>query len=236
MNYITLSNNIDFMIHGLFKYKLFGKELWITTTHLSILIIFVLIITFAIAVRLSLKPYNQKPSKLQLIAEIFVEFADNMTNSTMDKYAKPFRNYISTLLIFIFISNISGIFGLRPPTADYGTTFSLAIISFVMIEYAAWRHNTKESFKGLFEPIFLFFPINVISELATPVSLSLRLFGNVVSGTIIMALIYGLLPEIITGIGIPSFLHGYFDLFSGAIQTYVFCILTMTFTRNKYSD
>ena len=75
-------------------------------------------------------------------------------------------------------------------------------------------------------------PINVISEFATPVSLSLRLFGNILAGTVMMALYYGMLP-IFVKIGIPSALHVYFDLFSGVIQAYVFCMLTMTFVANK---
>ena len=73
----------------------------------------------------------------------------------------------------------------------------------------------------------IWFPINLISEIAVPISLSLRLFANVLSGTVMMALVYGLLSKI--AVVWPAFLHLYFDLFSGAIQTYVFCMLTMTY-------
>jgi F-type H+-transporting ATPase subunit a len=81
--------------------------------------------------------------------------------------------------------------------------------------------------KGLCDPWPIWAPINIISEIAVPISLSLRLFANILSGTIIMALVYGLLGWIATFW--PSALHVYFDLFSGAIQTYVFCMLTMTY-------
>ena len=87
----------------------------------------------------------------------------------------------------------------------------------------------------MFEPFPIFFPVNVISEFATPVSMSLRLFGNVLAGTIMLGLWYSLLPWF-AKLGIPAFLHMYFDLFSGAIQTYVFGMLTMTFIRDKYGD
>ena len=87
----------------------------------------------------------------------------------------------------------------------------------------------------MFEPFPIFFPVNVISEFATPVSMSLRLFGNVLAGTIMISLWYTLLPWFMK-LGIPSFLHVYFDLFSGAIQTYVFGMLTMTFITDKYAD
>ena len=80
-------------------------------------------------------------------------------------------------------------------------------------------------------PIFL--PINIISEFATPVSMSLRLFGNVTAGTIMLGLWYALMPWF-AKIGIPAFLHAYFDFFSGAIQTYVFGMLTMVFVANRY--
>ena len=84
---------------------------------------------------------------------------------------------------------------------------------------------------SLFKPVLLS-PINIIGEFAVPLSLSLRLFGNVMSGAVMMGLIYGLLPPPITT-GIPSVLHVYFDLFSGCIQAYVFCMLSMVYISDK---
>ena len=80
----------------------------------------------------------------------------------------------------------------------------------------------------------IWFPINIISEIAIPISLSLRLFANVLSGTVMMALVYGLLQ--IVAYAWPGALHVYFDLFSGAIQTYVFCMLTMTYVNNQMGE
>ena len=88
--------------------------------------------------------------------------------------------------------------------------------------------------KELFEPIPLLFPINLIGEIAVPISLSLRVFGNVLAGTVIMALLYGLLSKV--AFVWPGALHAYFDVFSGAIQSYVFCMLTMVFIGNKIPD
>ena len=146
--------------------------------------------------------------------------------------AKKYINYIGVLFMYIFFCNTSGIFGLRPPTADFGTTLCLALITFVMIEYADIRYNKWNMVKGLFEPFPLFFPMNVISIFSTPLSMSLRLFGNILGGTVLMALYYGMLPWF-AKIGVPSALHAYFDVFSGAIQTYVFCMLTVTFIGDK---
>ena len=169
-------------------------------------------------------------SKIELKAREL--FNDKMVEGTMGKWAPRFVNYISTIFIFILMSNISGLFGLRPPTADYGTTLALALITFFMIRFNKAKHQSaKDIWTGMCSPLPpwlpIWAPINIISEIAIPISLSLRLFANVLSGTVIMALVYGLLRFI--AIAWPSVLHVYFDLFSGAIQTYVFCMLTMTY-------
>ena len=154
----------------------------------------------------------------------------------MGKNATKFVNYILTLFFFIFISNISGLLGLRPPTADYGVTFPLGVITFSLITFNKFKHQKVSGvIKGLCDPWVFWLPINLIGDFAVPVSLSLRLFANVLSGTVMMALYYGLLP-IFVKIGVPAVLHIYFDLFSGAIQTYVFCMLTMTYVTDAIGD
>lgn len=232
--FLLAERNPDFMVHGLIKYHLFGQELWITTTHVSMLLITIAIMIFAIVVNRKIKKAKPEdtPGTLQNIAELAIEMLDSMVSTIMGKKSKKYVNYIGTLFLFIFFSNISGLVGLRPPTADYGVTLPLALITFVMIQYINIKENKFGAFTSLFKPIPLFFPINLIGEIATPISMSLRLFGNILSGTVMMALIYGLLPVFIE-IGIPAALHIYFDLFAGAIQTYVFCMLTMVFVTDK---
>lgn len=233
-NFVLAEGSVDFMIHGLIKYHLFGQELWITTTHVSVLLVTISLMIFAFIINRKIKKANieDTPGTLQNIAELAVEMLDNLVGTIMGKRARKYVNYIGTIFAFILFSNISGLLGLRPPTADYGVTLPLALITFVMMQYINIKENKLGALTSLFQPIPLFFPINVIGEFATPVSLSLRLFGNILSGTVLMALIYGLLP-IFVKIGIPAALHIYFDLFSGAIQTYVFCMLTMVFVKDK---
>ena len=225
----------DFYIHELAPVNFFGTTVHITTTHVCTLIVFVTIMIIAIAGRNSVLKHKDKPTKFSAGVEMVISVLLNFVKGSMGKAGKNYINYIGALFAFVFFSNISGIFMLRPPTADYGTTLCIALISFCMIQYAAVRYQKLGYLKGMFEPIFLFFPINVISEIATPVSLSLRLFGNILAGTVMMALYYGMLP-IFAKIGVPSALHAYFDLFSGAIQTYVFCMLTMTFVADKRAE
>ena len=229
-----LAADADFMIHGLWKFQLFGQELYITTTHLSLLIICVVLIALACVVRFKLKDNGEKPGTLQNMIEMAVEMLDGMVHSSMGKSAVRYRNYIGVLFLFLLFSNLSGLLGLRPPTADFGITFPLGIITFVLIQYNNVRWNKWGAVTELFKPLPFLFPINLIGEIAVPFSLSLRLFGNVLSGTVIMALIYGLLNKF--ALLWPGVLHAYFDIFSGAIQTYVFCMLTMVFISQKIPE
>lgn len=233
------ADNIDFMIHGLLKLNVLGQEVWITTSHVCIAIVMMVLVIFAIVANRKLAKATEVPDTFQNLLELVVELLDGIVESNMGSHAKVFANYICTIFVFILFSNISGLFGLRPPTADYGTTFALGIITFVLIHVTKWKN---QSFKTIWTdmcsplpPWFpLWLPINLISEIAVPISLSLRLFANVLSGTVMMALVYGLLAKI--AYAWPAVLHIYFDLFSGAIQTYVFCMLTMTYITQSYGD
>lgn len=226
--------DVDFFVHGLFSYELFGQTFWITTTHVSVLIVMLIILAFAVAARIAIRRASEYPTGFQNVVELVVEMLDNMVKSSMGSHAKRYRNYIGTLFIFIFISNISGLWGLRAPTADYGVTLPLGLITFFIVQYNNVKYNKAGAFTDLFKPLPFLFPINLIGEIALPFSLSLRLFGNVLSGTVIMSLIYTLLAKF--AYGWPGILHIYFDVFSGAIQTYVFCMLTMAFTMQKVPE
>ena len=235
---VLLSGDVDFMIKGIFSYNFFGHEVWITTTHVCTLIVMLLIVLFAVFANRAVKKANEgeAPGTFLNIVELLIEFLDGVINGTMGKNAGKFLNYVSTLFIFILLSNISGLLGLRPPTADYGVTFPLGLITFGLITFNKFKHQKVSGvIKGLCDPWVFWLPINLIGDFAVPISLSLRLFANVLSGTVMMALFYGLLP-IFVKIGIPAVLHIYFDLFSGAIQTYVFCMLTMTYVSDAIGD
>ncbi|GHU41912.1 ATP synthase subunit a [Clostridia bacterium] len=231
--------DIPFMIEGLFSYKLFGQTFWITTSHVCILIVMLILIGFAVAANITIRKAQEVPGTFQNIVELIVDTLENLIVGTMGKKGRVFVNYISTIFLFILISNVSGLFGLRPPTADYGTTLALGLITFFIIHTMQIRnHKPKEIWEELCSPLPpwlpIWVPISIIEELAVPVSLSLRLFANILSGVLIMALLYAVLTPV--AIAWPSVLHGYFDLFMGAIQAYVFCILTMTYTKNAMGE
>lgn len=140
------ADNIDFMIHGIFSIKVFGQEVWITTSHACILIVMAIMVIFAIVANRKLKKAKEVPDGFQNIIELIVEMLDKMVEGTMGKWAPRFVNYISTIFIFILMSNISGLFGLRPPTADYGTTLALALITFFMIRFNKAKHQSSKGY------------------------------------------------------------------------------------------
>ena len=236
---LTAGSDVDVMVHGLFKYSFFGHEVWITTTHISLLFVMLILIAFSMIAGQAIKKGAEVPGNFQNVVELIVEKLDGMVEGTMGRNAVKYRNYIGTIFIFILFSNISGLLGLRPPTADYGVTFPLGVITFTLVRFNQFKyHKPKEIWADMCSPLPpwlpIWFPINVISELAVPISLSLRLFANILSGTIMMTLVYGLLKWVATIW--PAALHVYFDLFSGAIQTYVFCMLTMTYVSNAIGE
>lgn len=229
----VLDQEFSFTIRGYLHYKLFGMDLNLTTTHIAIILVMATLIVFALFANRAIKRADPEkaPGTFLNIIELMVESVDNLTHANMGERGQAFSNYIGTLFAFILISNISGLFGLRPPTADYSTTFALAIITFVLIHYNGFKYQKMKHITNLFKPVILS-PINIIGEIATPISMSLRLFGNIMAGTTMMGLLYGLIPWFLT-LAWPGVLHAYLDVFSGCIQTYVFCMLTMVYISDK---
>lgn len=179
------------------------------------------------------------PGKVQNVLEMLVDTINGLTKQTMGEDKVGFAPYVGTLMIFLAVANLIGLAGLRPPTADVNTTMALAMITFTLIHVNGTRRKGLGGYlKGFTEPIVLITPINIIGEVATPISLGFRLFGNIVGGMIIMKLIYFALAGLSTKIlgasappifqaFIPSILHGYFDVFAGVLQSFIFTMLTM---------
>ena len=229
---MLISNEPDFMIHGVLQYRMFGQDFWITTTTISMWIVTIIILLVGVLANKALKNANDVPGTFQNELEYAFEMLQKMADSILAGNAKRFVNYIGTIFLFILFCNLSGLLGLRAPTADYGVTFLLGMVTFFIVNYQGIKNRKMRHFTSLFEPTPILFPINLIGELANPLSISLRLFANLLSGVIIMGLWYGMMP-LLVNIGIPAALHIYCDLFSGCIQTYVFCMLTMVYINDK---
>ena len=138
---LSSADEIDFMVHGIFQYKFFGQTVWITTTHACLFIVFMMIIIFCLLANRAVKHATEVPGAFQNVVELIVEMLDNMTKGVMGKNAAAFANYIGILFMFILLSNISGLFGLRPPTADYGVTLALGLITFTLITFNKFKYQ-----------------------------------------------------------------------------------------------
>lgn len=198
------------------------------------IIMAVLIIASLILVR----NFEKIPKKAQNIVEAVVDLMYTLTEQGMGKDKLRFAPYVGTLFLYLLFANLWGLTGFRAPTADTNTTFALAIITFVMIHFFGLKEKGLGYIKGFADPVPFMLPLNIISELATPISLAFRLFGNIVGGVIIMSLIYGALSTLSAKIGlpipifeavIPSIPHMYFDVFAGVLQSFIFVMLTMVF-------
>lgn len=169
------------------------------------------------------------PDGKQNFTEMLVDAIQKLVAQTMGEDKLVFTPYIGTLLFYLVIANLCGLLGFRPPTADINTTLALAIMTFCLTQFFGIRSKGIGGYmKGFLDPMPALLPLNIIGELANPVSLSFRLFGNIVGGLIIMQLVYSALG-FLSIIPIPAVLHIYFDVFSGVLQSFIFSMLTMVF-------
>lgn len=189
---------------------------------------------------------SKKPSKKQVIAEMLVKAFNDMVEKNMGKKSLKYAPYIASLFIFILLSSLISLTGIRSGVADVNVTMAFAVATFVLITINKFKYKGFLGyFKSFAEPFALLAPINVISEIATPVSLGFRLFGNMAAGMIISSMVYYGLGSVaamlnisipIFSVGIPAILSLYFDLFSGVVQAYVFIMLTMVYVGNEIAE
>lgn len=166
-------------------------------------------------------------SKRQLVAESIVTWLDKFVSGMVGEEGKAYVPYLISVLVYIGISNCIGLFGLKPPTKDMNVTAALAIMSIILIEYAGIRKKgVKRWLKSFKEPIAIVTPINILEVFIKPLSLCMRLFGNVLGAYVIMELIKLLIPVVV-----PIPFSFYFDIFDGLIQAYVFVFLTSLFVK-----
>ncbi|MCL2099262.1 MAG: F0F1 ATP synthase subunit A [Oscillospiraceae bacterium] len=218
-------------------FEINGIEVYLTESLVATWAVMGFLIVFAVIVRIKLKNFKDVPSGFQNVIETAVEALVNFTKNTLGEKLKFMDGYFFTVFVFILAANYSGLTGfLRPPTSDLATTAALAITTFIIIHIVGIVCQRGAYFKAYLSPFFLFLPMNIMGELAKPMSLAFRLFGNVLGGLLIMELFYGMTPLFVQ-FAIPSALHVYFDLFSGALQAFVFTILSMTFIQlNSVAD
>lgn len=193
---------------------------------------------------------SRKVSTRQHVAEWIVEKVDAMVLDSMGEYFRGFSSFIAAILALSGFSSLMSLFGLYPPTSDINIVAGWAILVFALITYYKFKCGPITYLKSFTEPVAFLTPLNVISEVATPLSMAFRHYGNVLSGTVISVLIAtGLqgLSKLVLGwlpgflgefpllqIGLPAVLSIYFDVFSGCLQAYIFAMLTMMYVSGGF--
>lgn len=213
----------------------------ITEAHVNSL--FVILLVFVICKVLTSSLKLMPTTKRQIVAEFIVEKCRGMVSESMGDGFLSYTPFIMSILALMGISNLLGLLGLYPPTADVSIPLGWSITVFILITREKLKGGFLNYLKGFFEPIFVFAPLNVISEVALPISMAFRVFGNILSGVVISELLLWALANFsvvafswltdsissfpIFQIGIPAVFSLYFDIFSGCLQAYVFSALTM---------
>ncbi len=168
------------------------------------------------------------PGPVQVIGELFINQLYGLTEDAMDKeLGKKYSPLVCALFLFLLASNWCGLFPfMEEPTKDLNTPLSMGLMGFFIAHFAGIRaKGFKGYIKEYFEPIFFMMPLNLIGELAKVVSISFRLFGNIMGGSIIILVVSHLIYSIL----LPPFLNAFFVIFIGAIQAFVFTMLTIVY-------
>ncbi len=174
----------------------------------------------------------EHPGQKQLALESAVSGIYNFFDDVMGGYGKEYIPYLVAVAIYIGIANLISIFGFKPPTKDLNVTAALAVMSILLIEIAGIRQRgVKGWLKGFAEPMIVVLPINILEIFIKPLSLCMRLFGNVLGSFVIMELIKAVIPAIV-----PAVFSCYFDIFDGLIQAYVFVFLTALFIKEATEE
>jgi len=188
-------------------------------------------IVFALLIIIGLFASNKKsilPRPIQALGELIVSLLYELTEDALGKdLAKTYAPLICALFMFLLLSNWLGIIPhLEEPTKDLNTTLGLGIMGFVIAHYAGIKSKGFKAYiKEYFQPIFFMMPLNLIGELAKIVSISFRLFGNIMGGSIIILVVSYLTYSVV----LPPFLYAFFGLFVGTIQAFVFTMLTVVY-------
>ncbi len=187
-------------------------------------------------------------SKRQLVAEWIVEKVNGLVQDNMGERFMAFAPFVAAIMALSAFSSLSSLLGLFPPTSDMNVVAGWAILVFILITHYKLKGGVWLYVKGFFEPVPVFAPFNIIGEIATPVSMSFRHYGNVLSGVVISTLVAYALRSLsqmlfsflgnftILQIGLPAVLSIYFDIFSGLMQAFIFAMLTMLYIATGFPE
>jgi F-type H+-transporting ATPase subunit a len=198
----------------------------VSETTITMWVIMFLVITAAF---IFTRRLNTFPSKIQNVVELIVESINSLTKSIIGHHWRSFAPYFGTVIIFLAIANTIAMFGipaLRPPTKDINVTASLAIMSIILVLGSQLKYKKLSgTIKSLFQPLWIMFPFKILEYFIRPLSLCLRLFGNIFGAFVMMELIITVSHRVL----LPTIFSLYFDIFDGLLQAFIFVFLTMLY-------
>ena len=247
--FVPAADGIDITgAHVFFTIDLPLGGLPITEAQVNSWLVILSIMFFCLFLTHGLKTKNI--SNKQVIVEFLVEKVDGLIKANMGEYFMGFAPFIAAILSLSALSSLMSLFGLFPPTSDINIVGGWAILVFILITYYKMKCGPLIYAKSFGDPVPFLAPLNIISEVATPISMAFRHYGNVLSGSIISMLIavalanlsnlvFGWIPGFVGDIpffrmGIPAVLSIYFDLFSGCLQAFIFAMLTMLYVAGGF--
>ena len=217
MGEIKAELNAELQTHIAFEIPLFGG---IPVPESAVVSWAIIVVLTLLAIWLT-HGLRKRPGRKQIAAEMLVGFINNFCRDTLgDKYWRTFAPYLGTVGLYLALANMAGLFGVTPPTKDLNVTAGLAIMSALLIYGAQFRGGLKK----FSEPVAVVTPLNIMEIGIRPLSLCMRLFGNIFAGFVIMELVKMAVPVVV-----PIPLSLYFDVFDGMIQAIVFVFLTTLF-------
>ena len=233
----------------LFQIPVFGG-IPITETIVNTWIVMALITGVCIFLTRGLEVHAR--TRRQVVAEYLVNMVNKMVRGNMGERFAYYAPFVGALFSLAMLSSLISMVGMFSPTGDLSTCVGWAVLVFVLITYYKIRTQHLGGYlKGFTQPVFIMTPLNMIGEVATPVSMAFRLFGNIASGSVVTLLLYGGLAALSSGVlgllpgvlgdvlsqipifqvGIPAILSIYFDVFTSVLQAFIFCMLTMMYIK-----
>ncbi len=219
--------------------------------QVSIIVVTLIISTIILLLSKKVKSLDVKdnPRGFLQLGILYVDTIHNMIVTNMGKKHGPkFSAYLGSVFIYLLLANTVGLLGFETPTSSLSVTLVFALITWLLIQGVSINQNGLKGYiKGFFEPFFPFVIPNIFGAVAPLISLSMRLFGNVLSGGIIMSMLYAFtawlssfVPVIgginVFGVIIAPIIHLYFDLFAGFLQAFLFMTLTSILVSVEFTE
>ena len=218
--------NEQLNIAEVFSFKIGNVKIGFDEATVVSWIIIVALAIISILLTRNLK-VTGKLSKRQLLLELAYTKGEEFFKGLMGEKVYKYIPWLMSMALFIGVSNIIGLFGMKPPTKSMQVTAAMAITSIVLVEYCAFKEKGfLGRIKAFTKPIWVITPINILEVFTKPLSLCMRLFGNVIAAFTIMELIKAVVPMVV-----PVVLSLYFDIFDGLLQAYIFVFLTALYVQ-----